>query len=66
MRRSNSRRACKGNPGLMFAQGVEHIVREKLHNPTVYDDQEARKLEKKAKTEEETKSLFSWLFRQLT
>lgn len=66
MRRNNNRRTSSGNPGLMFAQGVEQIVSEKLRNPTVYDDQEPRKLEREVKTRGATKSPISWLFRQFT
>lgn len=66
MRRINSRKLNSGNPGLMFAQGVEQIIREKLAHPTSYDDQEVRNFKRMVRTRVPAKNLFSLLFRQFT
>ncbi len=49
----------------MFAAGVEKIVSDHLCNPSRFDDEEIKAMERKASKKEPSESLFSLLCRQL-
>ena len=53
------------NPLAMFAVGVEQIVGDHMSQPSKYDDQELRAMQRSPKKLAGTGSLFSILTRQL-
>ena len=52
MRRIRNQQVRSNNPGLMFAQGVETIVRDHLHHPGKYEAQQASAKQPVAKQQE--------------
>jgi hypothetical protein len=49
----------------MFAAGVEQIVSDHISQPSKYDDQELRAMQRSPKNQVDTGSLFSILMQQL-
>jgi len=64
MRRVRNHNIHSNNPAVMFASGLESLVRDQLHNPSKYDDQEIEALKRKNNKKEQP-SLFSVLCHQL-
>jgi len=65
MRRVRNHSNRSNNPGVMFASGFESIVRDQLHQPSKFDEEELKIMERKAHKKEEPQSLFSILCKQL-
>lgn len=53
------------NPLAMYAVGVEQIVSDHMSQPTKYDDQELRAMQRSPKKQDDKGSLFSVLTQQL-
>jgi hypothetical protein len=53
------------NPLAMFAVGVEQIVSDHMSQPSKYDDQELRAMQRSPKKQADTGNLFSILIQQL-
>jgi hypothetical protein len=53
------------NPLAMFAVGVEQIVSDHMSQPSKYDDQELRAMQRSPKKQADTGSFFSILIQQL-
>jgi hypothetical protein len=49
----------------MFAAGVDQIVSDHISQPSKYDDQELRAMQRSPKNQVDTGSLFSILMQQL-
>ncbi len=49
----------------MFAAGLESIVSDQLCNPSKFDDEELKAIERKANKKAPSENLFSLLCRQL-
>ncbi len=49
----------------MFAVGVEQVVSDHISQPSKYDDQELRAMQRSPKKQADTGSLFSILMQQL-
>ena len=65
MRRVRTQRSSNSNPLAMFAVGVEQIVSDHMSQPSKYDDQELRAMQRSPKKLADTASLFSYLTLQL-
>ncbi len=60
--RNNNR---SNNPAVMFAAGLESIVSDQLCNPSKFDEEELKAIERKANKKAPSENLFSLLCRQL-
>ncbi len=65
MRKVRNHNNRSNNPAVMFASGLESIVRDHLHQPSKFDDEELKAMERKASKKEPSENLYSILFRQL-
>ncbi|MGB5329831.1 MAG: hypothetical protein WBO58_16560 [Gammaproteobacteria bacterium] len=64
MRRIRNQQVHSNNPGLMFAQGVEIIVRDQLDHPGKYAAKQTGEKQRVAKQQEPRGNFFSLLMRQ--
>jgi hypothetical protein len=64
MRRVRNQQVHSNNPALMFAQGVETIVRDHLHHPGKYEAKQTSAKQRVAKQQEPRGNFFSLLMRQ--
>ena len=64
MRRIRNQQVRSNNPGLMFAQGVETIVRDHLHHPGKYEVKQTCEKQRVAEQQEPRGNFFSLLMRQ--
>ncbi len=53
------------HPLIMFAAGVEQVVSDHMSQPSKYDDQELRAMQRSPKNQADTGGLFSILMQQL-
>ncbi len=65
MRRVRTHKSSNSNPLAMFAAGVEQIVSDHVSQPTAYDDQELRAMERTSIKQTVPISLFTVLAQQL-
>ena len=65
MRRVRNHKSSNTNPLAMFAVGVEQIVSDHVAQPTNYDDQELRAMERSPKNQTPTISIFAALAQYL-
>jgi len=65
MRKVRNHNIRSNNPGVMFAAGFESIVRDQLHQPAKFDEEELKVMERKAHNKPQPESLFSVFCRQL-
>ena len=65
MRRVRNHKYRSSNPGVMFASGFESLVRDQLRQPSKFDEEELKIIERKAHKKPMPESLFSVLCRQL-
>ena len=65
MRRVRNHKSSDTNPLAMFAVGVESIVSDHLSQPSKYDDQELRAMQRSPKKEPLSTSIFAVLAQQL-
>ena len=64
MRKVRNQHLNNGNPALMFAQGIESIVSDRLSQPGRYDEQEMREKQRVSNKQDSSGNVFSTLFRQ--
>lgn len=64
MRKVRNQHLNTGNPALMFAQGIESIVSDRLSQPGRYDQQEMCEKQRVSNKQDSRGNLFSALFRQ--
>ena len=64
MRRVRNHKVNTANPALMFAQGIESIIRDPLVSPSQTDDLEMAKLRRRASKQDSGGNLFNSLLRQ--
>ncbi len=65
MRKVRNHNIRSNNPAVMFAAGFESIISDQLHQPSRFDQEELRVLERKAHKKAQPESLFSILCKQL-
>ena len=65
MRRVKNHKSSDGNPLAMFAVGVEQIVSDHMAQPTIYDDQELRAMQRSPKNQTPPLNFFAVLAQQL-
>ena len=65
MRRARNHDNRSNNPAVMFAAGLEILVSDQLRNPSKYDDDELRAIQRSPKRQTVKSNLFSDLFKQL-
>ena len=65
MRRVRNHKSSDTNPLAMFAVGVESIVSDHMSQPSKYDDQELRGMQRSPKKESLPISIFAFLAQQL-
>ena len=49
------------NPGVMFASGLESLIRDQLHQPARYDSEELKIMDRKAPKKTQSESLLRLL-----
>ena len=64
MRRVRNHKVNTANPALMFAQGIESIIRDPLVSPSQTDDLEMAALRRRANKQDSRGNLFNSLLRQ--
>ena len=65
MRRVRNNINRSNNPAVLFASGLEGLVRDQQYNPSKYDEQEQRVMARKANKKEMPESFISILCSQL-
>jgi len=63
MRRVRNNVNRSNNPAVLFAAGFENLVSDQLRNPSKFDDDEQRIMERKANKKEVPENLLSLFFR---
>ena len=53
-----------GNPAVMFAQGIESLIADPLHQPAQYDYDAAETIRRRASKQDSRGNLFNSLMRQ--
>ncbi len=65
MRRVRNHNQHSNNPGVMFASGMESLIRNQMHQPSKYDQEDLKIMARKANKKEVKESLFSSLCKQI-
>ncbi len=65
MRRVRNHNNRSNNPAVMFAAGFESLVSDQMRNPSKYDDEELRAIQRSPKKQTVKSNLFSDLFKLL-
>jgi len=64
MRRVKNHKVNTANPALMFARGIESVIRDPLVSPSQTDDLEMATLRRRASKQDSSGNLFNSLLRQ--